>query len=132
MVALEADRCDAVLHREAFRIDLPFFAVSPSSRIGNRGHAEVLNSGRALIGVAYNAAEKPEAGIGHADKIAARAHEAEGGKRAETGRVRCQFKAADEFQRPELRFVATDMELSDRAGADLDMVERGRAGVERP
>src|SRR5262245_62217919 len=125
MVALEANRSDAVLHRKAFGVELPFFAVRLSSRIGDRGHAEVLNSGRALIGVMHDAAEKPEAGIGHADKIAARAaQETEGGKRAELARVRCQLKATDEFQRPELRFVAADMELRDRAGANFDLIER--------
>ena len=111
MIALEADGGDPVLDREPFGIDLPFPVADLAGAVDHRRHAEIPDPGRLSLAIAYDRPEEPEAGVGHADEVAARRQEPKRGKRAEIARRRGQFQPADEFERPEMRFVAADLEI---------------------
>ena len=76
-------------------------------------------------------AEEPEAGVGDADEVAARRQEAERRQRAEIARRRGQFQPADEFERPELRLVAADLEIRDRPRGNLHALDADGGGPHR-
>ena len=112
MIALEADRGDAVLDRQPFGVDLPFPVADLARAVEHLLHAEILDAGGLAVGVAGDRAEEPEAGVGDADEIRARRQEAERRQRAEIARRRGHLQPADEFERPETRLVAADLEIA--------------------
>ena len=72
-VRLEADGGDAVLDVEPFGIDQPFLRDDRAVGVDHLLHAEIGHARRPPVAVMLDRAEEPEAGIGDADEIAARA-----------------------------------------------------------
>ena len=83
MIALEADRGDAVPDVEPFGIDQPFLPDDLAVAVDHLLHAEAGDRGRPAVAIVLDRAVEPEAGVGDADEIAARHREAERRKRAE-------------------------------------------------
>ena len=119
VIALQADGGDAVLHVQSFGIDLPFADDRFAAFADKRRHAEIVDAGGPAVRVAADRPEEPEAGIGDADEVGARRHEAEGRQRAEIIRRRRHLQSADILERPEQLLVAPDPEALDRPREDL-------------